>query len=243
MFAARPAPVIVNWLGYPGTTGSSYHHYIIADDWIIPESHAIYYSEKVLRLPCYQPNDRKRIVAPERPSRTECGLPEEAMIFCCFNGLHKVSRFAFERWMRILKRVPGSVLWLLATEGPTTERLREVAGTFGVAAERLVFAQTAPNPQHLARYPLADLFLDTAPYGAHTTASGALWMGVPILTVCHQGAALLPGCVAAWRGRPGCRIWCVQRRRSTWSGPSNLGVIARKSRLTKNALRPVGTRA
>jgi predicted O-linked N-acetylglucosamine transferase (SPINDLY family) len=183
VFARRCAPVQVNWLGYPGSMGSPYHHYIIADDWIIPPSSELYYSEKVLRLPCYQPNDRKRPIAAEPPTRASAGLPDNAFVFCCFNGTHKISRFTFERWMTILGQVPDSVLWLLDTSEKTRARLREMAEKKGVAGSRLVFAPKMPNAQHLARYPLADLFLDSAPYGAHTTASDALWMGVPVLTL------------------------------------------------------------
>ncbi len=182
LVARRPAPVIVNWLGYPGTMASPYHHYLIADDWIVPESHELYYSEKVVRLPCYQPSNRNRVVAPEPPSRADAGLPEDGVVYCCFNGSHKIHRFTFDRWLTILASVPGSVLWLLGGPESTTKRLRDHASGRGVAPERLVFAAKAPNPVHLARYPLADLFLDTTPYGAHTTASDALWMGVPVLT-------------------------------------------------------------
>ncbi len=182
LVAMRPAPVIVNWLGYPGTMASPYHHYIIADETIIPEEHEIFYSEKVLRLPCYQPNNRNRIVAAQTPSRAACQLPEQAMVYCCFNGTHKITRATFERWLAILGRVPGSVLWLLSTSPAVEDRLRTAAATASIAPERLIFAEKIANPNHLARYPLADLFLDCLPYGAHTTASDALWMGVPVLT-------------------------------------------------------------
>jgi predicted O-linked N-acetylglucosamine transferase (SPINDLY family) len=186
----RPAPVIVNWLGFPGSMGSPYHHYIIADEWIIPKDFEIYYTEKVMRLPCYQPTDRKRVIAPERPTRQEMGLPEDAVVFCCFNGSHKFSRFTYERWLRILQGVPGSVLWLLGSaEEVVHERLKAYAAARGVDATRIIFAGKMPNPKHLARYPLADLFLDTFPYGAHTTASDALWMGVPVLTFSGRGFA------------------------------------------------------
>jgi len=189
VFALRPAPVQINWLGYPGTMGSPYHQYIIADDWIIPPGNEIYFSEKVLRLPCYQANDRRRIVAPERPSRAEAGLPEDAFVFCCFNGAQKITRFTFDRWMAILREVPRSVLWLLDCGEPTMARLRLAAAERGVDAGRLIFAPKIQNPHHLARYPLADLFLDTAPYGAHTTASDALWMAVPVLTLSGRSFA------------------------------------------------------
>ncbi|NYZ17079.1 tetratricopeptide repeat protein [Azospirillum sp. RWY-5-1] len=189
LVALRPAPVIVNWLGYPGTMGSPYHHYIIADDWIIPPDDEIFYSETVLRLPCYQPNDRQRTVAADRPTRAEMGLPDDAMVFCCFNGLHKITRFTAERWLTVLERVPGSVLWLLSGAPGAEARLRDLATARGIAAERLVFAEKMANARHLARYPLADLFLDTMPYGAHTTASDALWMGVPMLTLSGRSFA------------------------------------------------------
>ena len=182
LFAMRPAPIIVNWLGYPGTLGTPYHHYIIADEQIIPKDHEIYYTEKVLRLPCYQPNDRKRAISPDRPTRKDVGLPEDAMVYCCFNGAQKISRFTLDRWMTILARVPDSVLWLLDGTEYSNKHVVEFAQQRGIAPERIIVAKKLSNPFHLARYPLADLFLDTSPYGAHVTASDALWMGVPILT-------------------------------------------------------------
>ena len=189
LVAQRPAPVIVNWLGYPGTMASPYHHYLIADEFIVPESHELYYSEKVLRLPCYQPSLRTRSVASHTPTRTEVGLPENATVFCCFNGVHKIHPFTFDRWLAILARVPGSVLWLLGSNDATNERLRSYAAQRGIAKERLVYAEKLTNPFHLARYGLADLFLDTTPYGAHTTASDALWSGVPVLTLSGRSFA------------------------------------------------------
>ncbi|MDO8605019.1 MAG: O-linked N-acetylglucosamine transferase [Phaeospirillum sp.] len=189
LLALRPAPIIVNWLGYPGTIASPYHHYLIADDWVIPPESEIYYAEKVVRLPCYQPNDRQRVVVPQPPSRTAAGLPEDAMVYCCFNGVHKLNRFTFERWLTILDRVPGSVLWLLGSAEAPQERLRAFARARGIDPDRLIFADKRANAHHLARYPLADLFLDTAPYGAHTTASDALWMGVPVLTLSGRSFA------------------------------------------------------
>lgn len=183
VFARRPAPVIVNWLGYPGTMGSAFHNYIVADDWVIPQDHELYYSERVLRLPCYQPNDKKRAVHAGKPTRESAGLPDDAFVFCCFNAAHKITRFSFERWMQIMQQTPNSVLWLLDYNTETNARLRASAEQYGVAGERLVFATKLANAYHLARYPLADLFVDTIPYGAHTTASDALWMGVPVLTL------------------------------------------------------------
>lgn len=189
IFALRPAPIIVNWLGFPGTMASPYHHYLIADEWIIPPEQEMYYSEKVVRLPCYQPNDRKRMVAEHTPTRAEMGLPEDKFVFCSFNGLQKISRFTFDRWMQILQQVPDSVLWLLDGGDAVNARLREQASQRGVDGSRIVFAGKMGNAEHLARYPLADLFLDTLPYGAHVTASDALWMGVPILTLVGRGFA------------------------------------------------------
>jgi predicted O-linked N-acetylglucosamine transferase (SPINDLY family) len=183
VFARRPAPIQVNWLGYPGTMGSPYHHYIIADDWIIPPEAEAYYSEKVLRLPCYQSNDRKRVVADVPQNRADHGLPEEGAVFCCFNGTQKITPFVFDRWVRILKQTPGSVLWLLESTPKANTNLKIAAEAAGLDPARLVFAPKMANPFHLARYTLADLFLDTAPYGAHTTCSDALWMGVPVLTL------------------------------------------------------------
>jgi predicted O-linked N-acetylglucosamine transferase (SPINDLY family) len=202
VFARRPAPIQVNWLGFPGSMGSPYHQYIIADDWIIPEENEIYYSEKVARLPCYQPNDRKRIIA-EIPARAAVGLPEEAFVFCCFNGAQKFTRFHFDRWVEILRRTPGSVLWLLEGDEDTNKRLADYLESHGLARERLVFAPKLVNPHHLARYALADLFLDTAPYGAHTTASDALWLGVPVLTLSGRGfAARVCGSLVRSAGLP-----------------------------------------
>jgi predicted O-linked N-acetylglucosamine transferase (SPINDLY family) len=183
VFSRRPAPIQVNWLGFPGSIGSPFHHYIIGDDFITPPGCEAWYSEKVLRLPCYQPNDRQRLVAAERPSRRDAGLPDDAFVFCSFNAAQKFTRFTFDRWIEILVRTPGSVLWLLESTPETQKHLSEYAEARGVAAGRLIFAPKQGNPNHLARYPLADLFLDTLPYGAHTTASDALWMGVPLLTL------------------------------------------------------------
>jgi predicted O-linked N-acetylglucosamine transferase (SPINDLY family) len=183
VFARRPAPVNVNWFGYPSTMGTPYHHYIIADDVVVPPESELYYSEKVVRLPCYQPNDRKRVVAERRPTRQEAGLPANTFVFCSLNGMQKTTPITYDRWIAILNRVPNSVLWLLTSTPETNERLRTYAADRGVSSGRIIFAEKMSNPDHLARYPLADLFLDNFPYGAHTTASDSMWMGVPILTL------------------------------------------------------------
>ena len=183
VFSLRPAPIIVNWFGYPGSMGSPYHHYIIADPHIIPPEHERFYSEKVVHLPCYQPNDRKRLVSPRVPIRRDAGLPDDAFVYCCLNGMQKLTEITFQRWMTILAQVSGSVLWLLAGTKTTNERVQHMAAQHGIDPARIIFADKMANPDHLARYPLADLFLDNFPYGAHTTAADLLWMGVPILTM------------------------------------------------------------
>ena len=187
-FRLRPAPVIVNWLGYPGSMGTPHHQYIVADPIIIPPLHEKSYSERVVRLPCYQPTDRKQLVTAP-PSRRAVGLAEDAVVYCCFNGTQKIRPAMFRTWMAILARAPNVILWLLSCDPATDDRLRQQAAKHGVAPERLVFAKRKPNAEHLARYPLADLFLDTSPYGAHTTASDALWMGVPVLTLIGRSFA------------------------------------------------------
>ena len=199
----RPAPINVNWLGYPGTMATAYHHYIIADEWIIPPGRDMYCSEKVMRLPCYQSNDRKRAVANQPPSRTDAGLPETGTVFCCFNSQQKISKLMFERWMQILNAVPGSVLWLLEATEEVHNRLWEHAERCGIARDRVIFGHRLPSPDHLARMTLSDLFLDTFPYGAHTTASDALWMSVPILTLSgHSFASRVGGSLLRSAGLP-----------------------------------------
>ncbi len=183
VFARRPAPIAVNWFGFPSTMGSAFHHYIIADPITLPPGAERFFSETVMRLPCYQPNDRKRVVAPHPPTRQDEGLPAEAFVFCCLNGLQKLTEATFALWLAILAQVDDSVLWLLGGTAETRERLRLRAAEQGISPARLVFADKKSNPDHVARYALADLFLDNRPYGAHTTAADALWMGVPVLTL------------------------------------------------------------
>lgn len=182
IFAYRPAPVIVNFCGYPGSMASPYHQYLITDDHIIPAENEIYYTEKVLRIACGQPIDRKREIA-ARPTRAEAGLPEGAFVYACFNGMQKITEECFARWLSILSATPDSVLWLLGENASANKRLQQKAEEAGIAAERIIFAGKMPNPKHLARIALADLFLDTHPYGAHSTAADAITMGLPVLTV------------------------------------------------------------
>ena len=183
IFAKRPAPIQVNYLGYPGTMGAPYIDYLVADPIVIPESQREFYSEKLVILPnSYQVNDAKRSIADRAFTRTELGLPAMGFVFCCFNNNYKVTPRIFECWMRILKQVDGSVLWLLEDNAKAASNLKKEAVARGVHAERLVFAKRMPLPDHLARHCLADLFLDTLPCNAHTTASDALWAGLPVLT-------------------------------------------------------------
>lgn len=181
--AWRPAPVQVNWLGYPATLGSrQLADYLIGDATVTPAQDAACYAETLALMPhCYQPNDRSRTIG-AIPCRREAGLPEAGLVFCCFNRFLKISDEVFDAWCRILDQIPGSVLWLLEGSAEARGRLLAHAGDRGIAAERLVFAPPLPQEAHLARLSLADLVLDTFPYGAHTTASDALWCGVPVLT-------------------------------------------------------------
>lgn len=182
VLALRPAPVQVNYLGYPGTMGADFVDYIIADEFIIPTEMEQHYAERVARLPdCYQPNDRTRPRLPA-PSRAECGLPDEGVVFCCFNQSYKITPAVFEVWCRLLLDVPDSVLWLLASNPFAEQQQRQHLVARGIAPERLVIAPRVAEYVHLARLQCADLFLDTQPYNAHTSCSEALWMGVPVVT-------------------------------------------------------------
>ena len=188
IMAHRPSAIQVNFLGYPGTMGADYIDYLIADRTVIPKSYHPNYREKIVYLPtCYYPtsyqiNDLKRSMPDKIFTREEAGLPQKNFVFCCFNNSYKITPGIFECWMRILKLVEGSVLWLLEANASVASNLRKEAGASGVNPERLVFAKRMSLPEHLARHRLADLFLDTFPCNAHTTASDALWAGLPVLT-------------------------------------------------------------
>jgi len=183
IFAHRCAPVQVNYLGFPGTLGATYYDYIMADATVIPEDQRQHYLEKVVYLPhCYQPNDAQRKISERIFSRSELGLPEHGFVFCCFNNGYKILPETFDGWMRILHAVEGSVLWLLDHNALATRNLQREAQARGIDAHRLIFAARMPLADHLARHRLADLFIDTLPYNAHTTASDALWAGLPVLT-------------------------------------------------------------
>ncbi|TGR50181.1 tetratricopeptide repeat protein [Mesorhizobium sp. M00.F.Ca.ET.151.01.1.1] len=182
VLAMRPAPLQLNWLAYPGTSGARWLDAVVADEFVLPASLEPHFSERVLRLPrAFQPSDNTRTLEPS-PSRAECGLPEQGVVFCCFNNSYKLNPRSMGRAFAVLQAVPGSVLWLLSGPGQADARLRAAAQAAGVDPARLVFMAKLPHPQYLARYQLADLFLDTHPYNAHTTASDALWAGCPVLT-------------------------------------------------------------
>jgi protein O-GlcNAc transferase len=183
VLARRAAPIQVNYLGYPGTTGAPYMDYILADATIIPEDHEAFFAESVVRIPgTYQINDNRRAIGQHAPTRGECGLPQNAFVFCCFNNPQKIMPDIFDVWMRLLRASEGSVLWLIADNATAAANLRLQAEKRGVAPERLIFAPKASVTDHLARLRLADLCLDTLPCNAHTTTSDALWAGLPVLT-------------------------------------------------------------
>lgn len=184
IFASRAAPLQINYLGYPGTLGADYVDYLIADPTIVPANSRHHYSEKIIYLPdCCLPGDSTRRSTERVPTRAEAGLPTDGFVFCCFNNAAKITPGTFAGWMRILTRVPGSVLWLSAGNAAAARNLRLEAGAARVNPDRVVFAPRLDSMQdHLARHRLADLFIDTLPYNAHTTASDALWAGLPVLT-------------------------------------------------------------
>jgi predicted O-linked N-acetylglucosamine transferase (SPINDLY family) len=184
VFARRPAPVQVNYLGYAGTMGKSHWDYILADRFVIPDASRHAYVEQVVALPdSFMVNDDRRRISDHVPSRAQAGLPERGFVFCCFNNAYKITPDVFDIWMRLLRQTEGSVLWLSSLHHAAIANLRREAQARGVAADRLVFApKIARNEEHLARIRLADLFLDTLYYNAHVTAADALWAGVPVLT-------------------------------------------------------------
>lgn len=195
--ALKPAPISINWLGFPGTMGAGLYDYIVADAITIPDSQACHYAEQVLRMPhCYQPNDRQRPQA-LKAQRKDHGLSDDAVVYACFNQTFKILPEVFSRWMQILKAVPNSVLWLLECNTLAKQNLLIQAQQAGITPTRLIFAPRVDRQTHLSRLALADLFLDTLPYNAHTTASDALWVGLPVLTCCGEtfasrvGASLL----------------------------------------------------
>ena len=182
IFALRAAPVQVNYIGYPGTMGAPWADYIIGDETLIPRQLAHGYDEQVAYLPCFQVNDRTRPISTHRFTREELGLPASGFVFCCFNRNYKITPAVFDAWMRILQAVPGGVLLLHTTHDAACTNLRKEAAARGVDAQRLHFAGHLPIEEYLARYRVADLFLDTFPFNGGTTVSDALWAGLPVLT-------------------------------------------------------------
>jgi predicted O-linked N-acetylglucosamine transferase (SPINDLY family) len=181
IFALRPAPVQVNYLGYPGTMGAAFMDWMVADSVLVPPGAEAGYTEQVMRLTgSYQPNDRLQRIADRASTRAQWRLPEDAFVLACFNKHHKIERATFAGWMRILGAAPRAVLWLLGGHGE--QALARAAQAAGIDPRRIVFADKAPKPEHLERHRVADLFLDTRTYNAHTTASDALWGGLPVLT-------------------------------------------------------------
>ena len=190
LFHHRPAPVIVSYLGYPGTMGTDLYDYVIGDTVVTPREKTAYYDEQVVQMPwCYQVNDTHRAIAQECPSRQALGLPEQGFVFAAFNNVYKITPDFFHAWMRLLMAVPGSVLWLISSNPEVQSNLCKEAASAGVDPARLVFAHSVPLPQHLARHAHADLLLDNLPYNAHTTTSDALWAGVPVVTCMGQAFA------------------------------------------------------
>jgi len=183
VFEQRVAPIQVSYLGYLGTTGASHMDYIVADHVVVTAHNEKFYSEKIVYLPhCFQVNDRQRVISGRRFIREELGLPEKGFVFCCFNNSYKITPEVFSSWCQILQKVEGSVLWLYESNSGIAENLRKEARARGLNPDRLVFGGILPTPEYLARYRSADLFLDTFPYNAGTTASDALWAGLPVVT-------------------------------------------------------------
>lgn len=183
ILAQRPAPIQAQWLGYPGTMGAPFIDYLFADRTVIPPSHQTDYDERIVYLPgCYQPNDGGRRIDGPAPGRAALGLPEDCFVFCCFNAAYKLNPAVFDVWMGLLRANPRAVLWLLAPGDEAAANLRRAAERRGAAGDRLIFAPRRPQSAYLAQYRAADLFFDTWPVGAHTTAADALWAGLPVLT-------------------------------------------------------------
>jgi predicted O-linked N-acetylglucosamine transferase (SPINDLY family) len=183
VFAARPAPLQLGYLGYPGTTGANFIDYFVGDAIAAPLAHEAQFSEQIVQLPgCFQPNGRGRPL-PQPMTRAQAGLPEDAFVMCTFNHTYKIGPQAFDAWCRVMRRVPRAVLWIRESNGQLHDNVRREAALHGIAPERIVFAPHVPYDVHFSRLALADVFVDTWPYNAHTTAADALWAGVPVLTL------------------------------------------------------------
>ena len=204
LFSYRLAPIQINYLGYPGTLGADFIDYIVADSIVIPEDKQQHYSEQVMYLPhTYQPNDNTRAISQKVQTREDMGLPSDGFVFCCFNNNYKISPKEFGIWMRLMTKVGGSVLWLLKSNKWAEQNLKKEAEARGISADRVIFAERVENSEHLARHRLADLFLDTFNVNAHTTASDALWAGLPVVTKLGRGfAARVAGSLLSAVGLP-----------------------------------------
>ena len=190
IFAYRPVPIQVNYLGFPATMGADYIDYLIADEWVIPAGSRRFYSESVVYLPdCFQCNDDRRPLPCAAPHRGSAGLPDDGFVFCSFNGSHKLNPEMFDIWMQLLRQISGSVLWLLGGSADVRGNLCAEAERRGIDSGRLLFAERVDYRDHLARLQLADLFLDSLPFNAGTTASDALWAGLPVLTCSGEALA------------------------------------------------------
>jgi protein O-GlcNAc transferase len=190
IFAYRSAPIQINYLGYPGSWGAPFMDYILADRTLVPEGHEHHYSEKIIYLPhTYMPSDDEREISNRPMTRREMGLPEQGVVFCSFNNIYKIGAKEFDVWMRLLDQVGGSVLWLKGTNEWARSNLRKEAQKRNIDPDRIVFTERVSMPEHLARHQLADLFLDTFHYNAHSTASDALWAGLPVITLAGQSFA------------------------------------------------------
>ena len=190
IFSERCAPIQINYLGYPGTSGTNFIDYIFADKILIPEESKKYYSEKIIYLPnTYQTRDCSLKISDKIFEREELDLPKNAFVFCCFNQNYKITPNLFDIWMRLLKIVEGSILWLLEDNLTAVKNLKKEAEKKKINPKRIIFAKRMPMPEHLARHRCADLFIDTFPYGAHTTCSDALWAGLPVVTLMGQSFA------------------------------------------------------
>jgi hypothetical protein len=238
VLARRPAPIQVTWLGFPGTCGADFVDYIIGDPVVTPLADQAVFSERIAQMPwSYQPNDRQRPLGEPLP-RARCGLPAQAFVFCSFNASFKILPPVFERWCRLLRAVPGSVLWLLESNPQAMANLAREAAARGVDPARIVFAPFVPPEQHLPRLMAADLFLDTSPYNAHTTASDALWVGLPVVTC--QGETFAARVAASLLRAAGCEE-LVTHRLDDYEALA-LALVRDPARLTALRMRLAGSR-
>jgi predicted O-linked N-acetylglucosamine transferase (SPINDLY family) len=248
ILARRPAPIQVSYIGFPGTTGADFIDYIIVDKFIAPPDQQPFYTENLVHLPdCYLVNDSKRQVSARIPTRQEVGLPDKGFVFCCFNQMFKITPTMLDIWVRLLKNVPGSVLWLLRSDDTAEANLRREVAERGVEPTRVVVAGIVSPEDHLARQQLGDLFLDTLPYNAHTTACDALWVGLPVLTCPGRTfAARVAGSVLNAAGVPELVTNSLEDYESTAlelaTDPLRLSSIRKKLALNRSSCRLFDTR-